>query len=158
MLRLNIRLDVHCIMMSWCHDNDNIQGWYICIIIRRDSFITKYNYSMSQVPQNLFELYVEEIFSYLRLEINLLEHSKIGVMYGKRLFPHQVFLFQRRDLQEICREWKIYKVTYFLNVFFCGQKCKIFLHENHELIHRFCQWKNLELNIQLSMNDFSVHR
>ena len=23
---------------------------------------------------------------------------------------------------------------------------------------RFCQWKNLELNIQLSMNDFSVHR
>ena len=25
-------------------------------------------------------------------------------------------------------------------------------------IFRFCQWKNLELNIQLSMNDFSVHR
>ena len=23
---------------------------------------------------------------------------------------------------------------------------------------RFCQWKNLELNITLSMNDFSVHR
>ena len=23
---------------------------------------------------------------------------------------------------------------------------------------RFCQWKNLELNINLSMNDFSVHR
>ena len=23
---------------------------------------------------------------------------------------------------------------------------------------RFCQWKNFELNIQLSMNDFSVHR
>jgi beta-adrenergic-receptor kinase len=23
---------------------------------------------------------------------------------------------------------------------------------------RFCQWKNLELNIQLTMNDFSVHR
>ena len=23
---------------------------------------------------------------------------------------------------------------------------------------RFCQWKNCELNVQLSMNDFSVHR
>ena len=23
---------------------------------------------------------------------------------------------------------------------------------------RFCQWKNFELNIQLTMNDFSVHR
>lgn len=23
---------------------------------------------------------------------------------------------------------------------------------------RFCQWKNLELNMQLTMNDFSVHR
>jgi len=27
-----------------------------------------------------------------------------------------------------------------------------------EKFTRFCQWKNLELNIQLSMNDFSVHR
>ena len=35
-------------------------------------------------------------------------------------------------------------------------------HDNNEVaqicIFRFCQWKNLELNIQLSMNDFSVHR
>lgn len=23
---------------------------------------------------------------------------------------------------------------------------------------RFCQWKNLELNMQLTMNDFSIHR
>uniref|UniRef100_A0AC35TPN5 G protein-coupled receptor kinase n=1 Tax=Rhabditophanes sp. KR3021 TaxID=114890 RepID=A0AC35TPN5_9BILA len=27
-----------------------------------------------------------------------------------------------------------------------------------EKFTRFCQWKNLELNMQLSMNDFSVHR
>ena len=27
-----------------------------------------------------------------------------------------------------------------------------------EKFTRFCQWKNLELNLQLSMNDFSVHR
>lgn len=27
-----------------------------------------------------------------------------------------------------------------------------------EKFSRFCQWKNLELNIQLTMNDFSVHR
>ncbi|XP_015783383.1 G protein-coupled receptor kinase 1 [Tetranychus urticae] len=27
-----------------------------------------------------------------------------------------------------------------------------------EKFTRFCQWKNLELNIQLTMNDFSVHR
>lgn len=54
-------------------------------------------------PQNLFEPYVEEIFSYLR-----------GNIFNK---------FVDSD-----------KFT------------------------RFCQWKNLELNIQLSMNDFSVHR
>ena len=50
---------------------------------------------MSQVPQNLFELYVEEIFSYLRLEINLLEHFKVGVMIGKRLFFYFKFSFFR---------------------------------------------------------------
>lgn len=27
-----------------------------------------------------------------------------------------------------------------------------------EKFTRFCQWKNLELNMQLTMNDFSVHR
>lgn len=57
----------------------------------------------SEVPQNLFEPYVEEIFTYLR--------------------SHSFQKFVESD-----------KFT------------------------RFCQWKNLELNIQLSMNDFSVHR
>jgi len=57
----------------------------------------------NEVPQNLFELYVEEIFSYLRGGI-----------------------FKR--------------------------------YVESEKFTRFCQWKNLELNIQLSMNDFSVHR
>ncbi|KIH53879.1 hypothetical protein ANCDUO_15980, partial [Ancylostoma duodenale] len=28
----------------------------------------------------------------------------------------------------------------------------------HDKFTRFCQWKNLELNMQLTMNDFSVHR
>jgi len=55
------------------------------------------------VPQNLFELYVEEIFSQLRGNI-----------------------FKR--------------------------------YVESEKFTRFCQWKNLELNITLSMNDFSVHR
>ena len=57
----------------------------------------------NEVPPNLFELYVEEIFSYLRGNI-----------------------FKR--------------------------------YVESEKFTRFCQWKNLELNIQLSMNDFSVHR
>merc|ERR1719225_1430072 len=55
------------------------------------------------IPSNLFEPYVEEIFSYLRGNI-----------------------FKR--------------------------------YVESEKFTRFCQWKNLELNIQLSMNDFSVHR
>ena len=55
------------------------------------------------VPPNLFDPYIEEIFTYLR------ENS-----------------FQR--------------------------------FVESEKFTRFCQWKNLELNIQLSMNDFSVHR
>ena len=60
--------------------------------------------SVNEAPtQNLFDPYVEEIFSYLR-----------GNIFHK---------FVESD-----------KFT------------------------RFCQWKNLELNIQLSMNDFSVHR
>jgi len=57
----------------------------------------------NEVPPNLFELYVEEIFSYLRGNI------------FKRFIESEKFT-------------------------------------------RFCQWKNLELNINLSMNDFSVHR
>jgi len=57
----------------------------------------------NEVPPNLFELYVEEIFSYLRGNI------------FKRFIESDKFT-------------------------------------------RFCQWKNLELNINLSMNDFSVHR
>lgn len=35
---------------------------------------------------------------------------------------------------------------------------KIFILPLSEKYTRFCQWKNLELNIQLTMNDFSVHR
>ena len=54
-------------------------------------------------PQNLYEPYVEEIFTYLR-----------GEIFSKFV--------------------------------------------ESEKFTRFCQWKNLELNIQLSMNDFSVHR
>ncbi|KAG8288457.1 Beta-adrenergic receptor kinase 2 [Homalodisca vitripennis] len=37
-----------------------------------------------------------------------------------------------------------------------GTPFKKFLES--EKYTRFCQWKNLELNIQLTMNDFSVHR
>jgi len=57
----------------------------------------------NEIPSNLFEPYVEEIFSYLRGNI-----------------------FQK---------------------FVDSAK-----------FTRFCQWKNLELNLTLSMNDFSVHR
>lgn len=57
----------------------------------------------NDVPVNLFEPYIPEIFSRMRGE------------------PFQKFL-------------------------------------ESEKYTRFCQWKNLELNIQLSMNDFSVHR
>ncbi|XP_021960847.1 G protein-coupled receptor kinase 1 isoform X2 [Folsomia candida] len=57
----------------------------------------------SDVPPNLFEPYIEEIFNYLRGE------------------PFRQFL-------------------------------------ESDKYTRFCQWKNLELNIQLTMNDFSVHR
>ncbi|XP_020809811.1 G protein-coupled receptor kinase 1 isoform X2 [Drosophila serrata] len=37
-----------------------------------------------------------------------------------------------------------------------GKPFKKFL--DSDKFTRFCQWKNLELNIQLTMNDFSVHR
>ncbi|XP_011630610.1 LOW QUALITY PROTEIN: G protein-coupled receptor kinase 1 [Pogonomyrmex barbatus] len=57
----------------------------------------------NEVPDNLFEPYIEEIFNHLRGE------------------PFQKFL------------------------------------ESDKYV-RFCQWKNLELNMQLTMNDFSVHR
>lgn len=61
------------------------------------------NLGKAEIPQNLFEPYVEEIFAYLR-----------GNIFQKFV--------------------------------------------ESEKFTRFCQWKNLELNIQLSMNDFSVHR
>ncbi|XP_076477830.1 G protein-coupled receptor kinase 1 isoform X2 [Bombus vancouverensis nearcticus] len=57
----------------------------------------------NEVPVNLFEPYIEEIFNHLR-----------------------------------------------------GEPFKQFLES--EKYTRFCQWKNLELNMQLTMNDFSVHR
>ncbi|XP_059481105.1 G protein-coupled receptor kinase 1 [Neocloeon triangulifer] len=57
----------------------------------------------NEVPVNLFEPYVEEIFNHLR-----------------------------------------------------GEQFRRFLESDKYT--RFCQWKNLELNIQLTMNDFSVHR
>ncbi|XP_018788744.1 PREDICTED: G protein-coupled receptor kinase 1 [Bactrocera latifrons] len=57
----------------------------------------------NEVPVNLFEPYIEEIFNHLK-----------------------------------------------------GKPFKKFLESDK--FTRFCQWKNLELNIQLTMNDFSVHR
>ncbi|XP_076331468.1 G protein-coupled receptor kinase 1-like isoform X1 [Tachypleus tridentatus] len=57
----------------------------------------------NEVPVNLFQPYIEEVFSHLR-----------GDVFRKFV--------------------------------------------ESEKYTRFCQWKNLELNIQLTMNDFSVHR
>jgi beta-adrenergic-receptor kinase len=65
--------------------------------------VNKKFHENSNIPDNLFEPYIEEILSYLRNHV-----------------------FQK------------------------------FLES--EKFTRFCQWKNLELNISLSMNDFSVHR
>nr|AAF05109.1 G protein-coupled receptor kinase type 2 [Homarus americanus] len=66
------------------------------------AFVQKH-LTKNEVPTDLFEPYIEEIFTHLR-----------GDLFNK---------FVESD-----------KYT------------------------RFCQWKNLELNIQLTMNDFSVHR
>ncbi|XP_013781792.2 G protein-coupled receptor kinase 1-like [Limulus polyphemus] len=57
----------------------------------------------NEVPVNLFQPYIEEVFRHLR-----------------------------------------------------GDLFRMFIES--EKYTRFCQWKNLELNIQLTMNDFSVHR
>jgi len=65
--------------------------------------VNKKFHENSNIQENLFEPYIEEILSYLR----------------NHVFPK-------------------------------------FLES--EKFTRFCQWKNLELNISLSMNDFSVHR
>lgn len=66
------------------------------------AFVQKH-LTKNEVPTDLFEPYIEEIFTHLR-----------GDLFNR---------FVESD-----------KYT------------------------RFCQWKNLELNIQLTMNDFSVHR
>ncbi|KAG8200190.1 hypothetical protein JTE90_024973 [Oedothorax gibbosus] len=66
------------------------------------SYVQKY-LMKNEVPVNLFQPYIEEIFSLLR-----------GDIFSKFI--------------------------------------------ESEKYTRFCQWKNLELNIQLTMNDFSVHR
>lgn len=75
----------------------------------------------NEVPVNLFQPYIQEIFSHLRGDIfhKFIERSVHWIL----LPAHSATFPSRSD-----------KFT------------------------RFCQWKNLELNIQLTMNDFSVHR
>ena len=89
------------------------------------------------MPPNLFELYVEEIFSYLRGNIfkRFIESDK---------FTRNVFLLYTENTKLHLLLFKVenVKVTASFELLCC----------------RFCQWKNLELNINLSMNDFSVHR
>ncbi|KAG0722439.1 G protein-coupled receptor kinase 1 [Chionoecetes opilio] len=66
------------------------------------AFVQKH-LTKNEVPTDLFEPYIEEIFAHLR-----------GDLFNK--------------------------------------------YVESDKYTRFCQWKNLELNIQLTMNDFSVHR
>ena len=83
----------------------------------------------NEVPVNLFQPYIQEIFSQLK-----------GDIFDKFL-ERSVFSFLLLTLM-------MFQLTPFLShVLLCSDR-----------FTRFCQWKNLELNIQLTMNDFSVHR
>ncbi|KAJ6656657.1 hypothetical protein lerEdw1_003544 [Lerista edwardsae] len=68
----------------------------------------------------------------------------------KKLVPPNLF---QPYIEEICdslRE-KIFQLFLERSVFSCSFLCS-------DKFTRFCQWKNVELNIHLTMNDFSVHR
>lgn len=67
-----------------------------------------------------------------------LQHVQYHLM--KQSVPPDLF---QRYVIEICDQLK-------------GDIFQKFLES--EKFTRFCQWKNLELNMQLTMNDFSVHR
>ena len=78
----------------------------------------------NEVPVNLFQPYIQEIFSHLR-----------GDIFQK---------FVERSVRDVSTSLET-----------DGDPDS---RLSSDKFTRFCQWKNLELNIQLTMNDFSVHR
>lgn len=84
------------------------------------------------VPSNLFEPYIEEIFNSLK--------GDLFDQFIQRLVYHPNIHFYVSSLH--------------FNTSFSSLP---FLSLSEKYV-RFCQWKNFELNIQLTMNDFSVHR
>jgi beta-adrenergic-receptor kinase len=80
----------------------------------------------NEFPANLFQPYIQEIYSHLR-----------GDIFNKFIERFVLFVFASSYAALLTRT------------------C---LFARSDKFTRFCQWKNLELNIQLTMNDFSVHR
>ncbi|XP_041451279.1 G protein-coupled receptor kinase 1 isoform X2 [Drosophila obscura] len=94
------------------------------------------------------------MYKYLEKESQLNFHKIFNEVLGYLLFKD----FCENDSDEPIQQLKFYEQPYMEEIFtqLKGKPFKKFLES--EKFTRFCQWKNLELNIQLTMNDFSVHR
>uniref|UniRef100_A0A1I7WC33 RGS domain-containing protein n=1 Tax=Heterorhabditis bacteriophora TaxID=37862 RepID=A0A1I7WC33_HETBA len=88
--------------------------------------------------------------------------EKTGEIKFEKIFNQKLGFLLLKDFAEnvaenACPQIKFYE-RYVVEI--CDQlKGDIFQKFlESEKFTRFCQWKNLELNMQLTMNDFSVHR
>lgn len=115
------------------------------------------------VPQLYF---YEEIRKYERLETEKERELKAKEIYDTYIMGEELGRTDRYPANAVEHVWKHLKKNEVPTSLFQPYVRTIFdilesVYEkflNSEKYTRFCQWKNLELNIQLTMNDFSFHR
>ncbi|KAE9553206.1 hypothetical protein FO519_003602 [Halicephalobus sp. NKZ332] len=89
--------------------------------------------------------------------------EKTGEIRFEKIFNQRLGFLLLKDFAEnvsetSCPQIKFYEAPYVMEI--CEQlKEDVFpKFLESDKFTRYCQWKNLELNMQLTMNDFSVHR
>ncbi|UYV84956.1 ADRBK2 [Cordylochernes scorpioides] len=122
------------------------------------------NYSDETVPQLNF---YEEIKAYEKLETVEERRQAARDLYDnyimKELLSH-THNYSKESLSHVQKylmknEVPVLLFQPYIEEIFAQLRGNIFNQFiESEKFTRFCQWKNLELNIQLTMNDFSVHR
>uniref|UniRef100_A0A8C1V6S4 G protein-coupled receptor kinase n=1 Tax=Cyprinus carpio TaxID=7962 RepID=A0A8C1V6S4_CYPCA len=139
---------IRSVMQKYLEERDELT--FDKIFNQKIGFLLFKDFCMNEIDEALPQLkFYEEIKEYEKLdseEERLTRSRQIYDVYiMKELLScsHQTFHMHMPYIVEICDSLR-------------GKIFQKFIESDK--FTRFCQWKNVELNIHLTMNDFSVHR
>uniref|UniRef100_A0A8C0FS84 G protein-coupled receptor kinase n=1 Tax=Bubo bubo TaxID=30461 RepID=A0A8C0FS84_BUBBB len=123
------------------------------IFHQRIGFLLFKDYCMNEIDEAVPQLkFYEEIKEYEKLDSEEERLTRSRQIYDTYIMKELLSCSHVRILQSShCSSPSLSSLTAYSQTTF-----KLFFYSDK--FTRFCQWKNVELNIHLTMNDFSVHR